>query len=128
MGGKHILIIDDESSIRLLLRKLFEHAGYQVSEAANALQVFSLDASAKYDAIILDLRMPGIDGHKVLKSFKRDPKTSPPILVFTSSSSEVERRLTLSEGADAFVSKPGDNDTLLNTVAQLIARRAAKPQ
>ncbi len=123
MGGKHILVIDDEPGIRLLLRKLFEHAGYQVSEAANALQVFSLDPSVSYDAIILDLRMPGIDGHRVLKSFKRDPKTSPPIVVFTSSSSEAERHQTLAEGADAFITKPGDNDTLLQTVAHLIARR-----
>ncbi len=120
---KHVLIIDDEASIRLLLRKLFEHAGYRVSEAANALQVFSLDPTAHYDLVILDLRMPGIDGHKVLRSFKRDPKSSPPILVFTSSSSESERHQTIAEGADAFIVKPGDNQVILSTAAELIARR-----
>jgi CheY-like chemotaxis protein len=123
MGGKNILVIDDEPGIRLLLRKLFEHAGYTVSEAANALQVFSLDPHARYDAVVLDLRMPGIDGHKVLKSFKREPANSPPILVFTSSSSEVERRQALSEGADAYITKPGDNTVILATIAELIAKR-----
>jgi len=68
MAQKHIVVVDDDSTFRNMLRKTLEAAGYHVSEARNALGVFELGA---YDLMLLDIKMPGIDGHKILSSLKQ---------------------------------------------------------
>ena len=69
MAQKHIVVVDDETTFRRMLRKTLEAAGYRVSEARNALGVNELGA---YDLMLLDIKMPGIDGHKILASLKKD--------------------------------------------------------
>ena len=62
-----ILIIDDESGIRSLLVKVFSRAGYGVRTAAHARQAMELCASERFDALICDVRMPGMDGHELVR-------------------------------------------------------------
>ena len=122
MAQKHIVIIDDETGVRMLLRKMLESAGYRVSEAKNALEVFSIDTRNPPDLIILDIRMPGISGHHVLTSFKNDPTFKTPIIVLSGLSDPEQGRAALTEGADAFMAKPARSDELLAKIAELIAR------
>jgi CheY-like chemotaxis protein len=123
MEQKHIVVVDDESAFRAMLRKAFETAGYRVSEAKNALELFKLGA---YDLLLLDLKIPGIDGHKVLASLKKDPAYKTPVIVMTGLSDPSQRTQALAEGADAFMPKPIDIPTLLTTVADLLARGPTK--
>jgi DNA-binding response OmpR family regulator len=119
MEQKHIVVVDDDTSFRAMLRKTFEAAGYRVSEARNALGVSELGA---YDLMLLDIKMPGIDGHKILSSLKTDRSCTAPILVMTGLSDPAHRTQALAEGADGFLSKPLNMQELLSTVAGLLAR------
>lgn len=122
MAQKHIIIIDDDMGVRMFLRKMLESADYRVSEARNALQVFSIDTKSPPDLIILDLQMPGISGHHVLTSFKSDPEFKTPIIVLTGLSDPKQGRAVIAEGADAFMTKPVNREELLAKIAELVAR------
>ena len=119
MEQKHIVVVDDETAFRNMLRKTLEAAGYRVTEARNALGVLSLGA---YDLMLLDIKMPGIDGHKILSSLKEGENRNAPILVMTGLSDPDHRNQALKEGADGFLAKPMSTEVLLTTVAELLAR------
>jgi len=123
MAQKHIVIVDDDTQFRTMLKKILETAGYRVSEARNALGVFSLCA---YDLMLLDIQMPGIDGHKVLSSMKEDKSCTAPILIITGMSDLSVERQVLAEGADGYMTKPVKRDLLLAKVAELLARAPAQ--
>ncbi len=123
MEQKHIVIVDDESAFRSMLRKTLETAGYRVSEAKNALAVFSLGA---YDLMLLDIHLPGIDGHKILASLKKDRSNAPPILVLTGLSDPDHKTQALAEGADGFLTKPVDMELLLATIADMLPGAAVR--
>jgi DNA-binding response OmpR family regulator len=123
MSQKHIVIVDDDTQFRTMLRKVLEAAGYRVSEAKNALGVFSLSA---YDLMLLDIQMPGIDGHKILSALKEDKSCTAPVLVLTGMSDPSHRGRSLDEGADGFMTKPVNNELLLARIAELLARAPAK--
>ena len=105
-----------------MLRKTLEAAGYRVSEAKNALGVFNVGV---YDLMLLDIAMPGIDGHKILTSLKRNQTGAAPVLVLTGLSDPDMKRLVLDEGADGFFLKPVDKDELLASIAGLLTRAPA---
>jgi len=119
MNQKHIVVVDDETSFRTMLRKTLETAGYRVSEAKNALAACDV---GEYDLMLLDIKMPGIDGHKVLKSLKEEKSCAAPILVITGLSDPTHRTEALAEGADGFMTKPLDLQALLAEVSGLLAR------
>jgi DNA-binding response OmpR family regulator len=123
MEQKHIVLVDDEYAFRTMLRKTLEAAGYRVSEARNALGLFELGA---YDLMLLDIKMPGIDGHKILSSLKEGENRNAPILVMTGMSDPDHRAQALKEGADAFLAKPMNTEVLLATVAELLAHAPAQ--
>jgi two-component system chemotaxis response regulator CheY len=122
VAQKHILIIDDDTGVRMLLRKLLESTGYRVSEAKNALEVFSIDLKNPPDLFILDINMPGISGHQVLTSFKNDPGFHSPVIVLSGLSDPEVARTAIAEGADAFLLKPANRETLLAKIAELLSR------
>jgi CheY-like chemotaxis protein len=124
MSQKHIVVIDDDPGVRMLLRKMLESAGYRVSEAKNALDVFAIDMKNQPDLIVLDIQMPGISGHQVLTTFKSDPNFRAPIIVLTGLSDPEHGRAAISEGADAFMTKPANREQLLAKVAELINRKS----
>jgi CheY-like chemotaxis protein len=121
MDSKHILVVDDDTSFRLLVRKMLEPLGYRISEAKNALDVYHV---SKPDLVILDIQMPGISGHKVLASVKEDASFRAPVLVVTANSDPAQMQTSLAEGADGFMTKPLNKDTFLAKVAELLAAGA----
>ena len=123
MAQKHIVIVDDETAFRTMLRKTLEVAGYRVSEARNALAVLGLGA---YDLMLLDIQMPGIDGHKILASLKGDRSCTAPILVITGLSDPSHKGQALDEGADGFLTKPLNMELLLSKIGELLARAPAR--
>jgi DNA-binding response OmpR family regulator len=123
MAQKHIVIVDDDTSFRMMIRKTLEAAGYRVSEAKNALAVFGLSS---YDLMLLDIQMPGIDGYKVLASIKEDKSCTAPILILTGNIDPVYERRALDEGADGFMTKPVKKELLLVKVAELLDRTPAQ--
>jgi two-component system KDP operon response regulator KdpE len=99
-----ILVVDDETQIRRLLRLTLEAAGYIVREAATGATGVAEVAARHIDAVILDLGLPDISGVEVVRQLREWSKV--PVLVVTVRAAESDKVLALDAGADDYVTKP----------------------
>ena len=107
MTGRKILIVDDESAIRDMLRVALEMADYQCIEASNAQDAHSLIIDEKPDLILLDWMMPGTSGIELARRLKRDEVTANlPIIMLTAKGEEDNKIQGLEVGADDYITKP----------------------
>lgn len=121
----HILICDDEENIRRLIRKYAEFEGYTVSEAANGMQALSLCAANRYDAMILDIMMPELNGFSVLREIR---KTSDmPVLFLSARGEEYDKISGFEMGADDYIEKPFSPKLLMLRLAAVLRRTTQKP-
>jgi putative two-component system response regulator len=120
-----ILIVDDERSMVYLLEELLGHAGYrQLRSTSDSREVLGLCAEFQPDLILLDLRMPNLDGVQVLRGLKpRRAEAYLPVLVLTADVSRESKRAALEAGASDFVTKPFEQIELLLRVRNLIEMR-----
>ena len=106
-GKINILIIDDEEDIRNFVSRLLQMEGYKVQAVESGELGLSAIKSRKFSLVILDLKLPGIDGWAVIKEVKKDSSLlSLPILLFTASVSELERNKTHEYENVGFLPKP----------------------
>ena len=128
MNTAKILVVDDEPSIRLMVRTTLEMAGYQVCETENGSVALEMIAREKFDLMMLDLSMPVMDGMSVLKSVSALKQLNnevaaaqPRIVVLTAYGSiDLAVKATLA-GASDFIEKPSTPDELRATVEQVLA-------
>jgi DNA-binding response OmpR family regulator len=116
-----ILLVDDESEIRRILRLLLEGAGYEVLEARDGEEALDTVASdSSIDLCIMDIMMPGISG---IEATKRIRKISPvPVLFLTAKSLESDKEMAYSGGGDDYLVKPFSSRELLMKVEALTRR------
>ena len=117
-----ILIVDDEKSIREMLRMTLEYEGYSVSEAESGSKAVSALAAAQPDAVILDVKMSGMDGIETLERLKELRPDLPVILLTGHGSIETAVEAT-KKGAFDFLSKPPDREKILITIRNAITQR-----
>ncbi|KYG69861.1 DNA-binding response regulator [Bdellovibrio bacteriovorus] len=103
-GAKKVLVIDDEASIRKLLRVSLEGNGYHVDEASLGREGVSLVASLRPDIVLLDLGLPDVTGLEVLKEIRG--WTQLPVIVLTVQDSDNDKVAALDGGADDYITKP----------------------
>jgi two-component system KDP operon response regulator KdpE len=101
----NVLIVDDERSIRLSLRTVLANFGFEIVEAARGEEALALVRTAHFDAVLLDINMPGMGGVEVCKMIR---KVSPrlPIIMLTVQGSEDRKVEALDSGADDYITKP----------------------
>lgn len=99
-----VLIADDESEIRGLLRLYLEKDGYQVIEAEDGLQATKLVAEKEIDLALLDIMMPGMDGYQVLRKIRE--RSNIPVMILSAKNQDVDKILGLDLGADDYLAKP----------------------
>jgi len=115
--GARILVVDDDESIRELLRMHLLSAGYEVQVAPDAIAAGYLVLQGAPDLIITDVRMPHMDGFEFVTALKADPSLSSiPVIFLTSVEDGDARGREL--GAVGYVTKPVRADRLLSLVAQ----------
>jgi two-component system, OmpR family, response regulator TctD len=112
-----ILLAEDESELANWLVRALEQSGFQVDWVNDGRMVRLSLKTTRYDALILDLGLPGLDGHEVLANL-READHRLPVLILTARGSLMERVSTLREGADDFLAKPFE---LAELEARLIA-------
>ena len=112
-----ILLAEDESELANWLVRALEQSGFQVDWVNDGRMVRVSLKTTRYDALVLDLGLPGLDGHDVLANL-READHRLPVLVLTARNSLMERVSTLREGADDFLAKPFE---LAELEARLIA-------
>jgi DNA-binding NtrC family response regulator len=114
-----ILVVDDEEALRIVLSAELEGEGYQVTGAADGQEAINILAAKEFDLILLDIKMPNVDGFEVLKYVKEHcPKTKVVMLTgFADLKNAIESKKL---GAEDFVSKPYDLVDLLTTVERVL--------
>jgi len=117
-----ILIVDDNSDDRELLRLIIERYGHQVIEACNGQEGLSIAANQKPNIIISDALMPVMDGFQFLRSIKKDKTlNSIPFIFYSATYKEYQdAELALSLGADAFIIKPKDPAELWKEIEDIL--------
>jgi len=103
-ANPHILVIEDETPIRRLLKAALGAEGYRVSEASTGKEGLRMAASLPPDLIILDLGLPDLDGQEVLQQL-RDWCTAP-VIILSARDQEPQKVKALDNGADDYVTKP----------------------
>lgn len=121
MPGR-ILIIDDEAAIRDAIRMILEYEGYQIDEARSGQDGIDKASKKDYDTILLDIKMPVLDGLEVLDNFKSQRVSSPVIMV--SGHGDIHTAVECTKrGAFDFLEKPLNRDRLLLAVRNAIKQR-----
>ncbi|MGO8759751.1 MAG: response regulator transcription factor [Terracidiphilus sp.] len=107
MNGEsgNLLIVDDERSIRLSLRAILGNFGFVVVEAARGEEALALVRTAQFDAVLLDINMPGMGGIEVCRIMRRNAPRLP-IVMLTVQESEDRKVEALDAGADDYITKP----------------------
>ncbi|MBA5938864.1 response regulator transcription factor [Leuconostoc citreum] len=100
-----ILVVDDEIAISTLLKYNLEENGYDVTVASDGQTAYDLAKQESFDAILLDLMLPVIDGMTLLKNLRQD-KVSTPVILVTAKGDEFDRVFGLELGADDYITKP----------------------
>jgi len=122
--GATILLVEDEDSLRKVMRDLLEREGYTVAEAADGVQ--ALDAVDRHapDVILLDLNLPGLDGYSVLQQLRsRVTSRSIPVIVLTAKGDEDNEVRVFQLGADDFLTKPFRARALSARLEAVLSRR-----
>lgn len=116
----NILVVDDEQKIREVVRMYLEKEGFFVGEAADGREALDKISSGKWDLVVLDLMMPGVDGWAVCREARKT--TSLPIIMLTARDAEVDRIVGLELGADDYVVKPFSPRELAARVKAVLRR------
>ena len=126
---QNVLVVDDEESVRLLLRDCLELDGYEVREAADALQAIDRIGEGLPDCMILDVMMPGMSGLELVEKLRSDPLTAlVPVLMLTAATDDETTWTGWANGVNYFVPKPFDIDHLLDWVGRLCAPESDVPE
>jgi len=117
-----VLIVDDDKKNLKLLKLLIQNAGYEAIEAGNGEEAVRLATEHIPALILMDYRMPVMDGTTATKILKAEPSTAKiPIIATTASAMKGDReRIMLEAGCDDYVAKPIDGKTLMNLVKKYL--------
>jgi len=115
-----ILIVEDESNIVESLRFILEQAGFEVEIVSDGKAALSRLRRDRFDAVVLDLMLPGMNGFDVLKAMRADAElASLPVLVLTAKGQAQDRKTAEAIGANAFITKPFSNAEVVEQVRAL---------
>lgn len=118
MSGK-ILIVDDQFGIRILLNEVFHKEGYQTFQAANGVQALEILTNHSPDLVLLDMKIPGMDGNEILKRMKQiDPDIKVIIMTAYGELDMIQQAKDL--GAITHFAKPFDIDDIRSAVREYV--------
>lgn len=120
MKQMSLLIVDDEARIRELLREYLQKEGFQVEEAGNGREALEKTRAKAFDAVLLDIMMPGMDGMDLCREIRKTSDV--PIIMLTARGDEIDRVLGLEMGADDYIVKPFSPRELVARVKAILRR------
>ena len=120
MPEHHVLVVDDEKSLRDFIRRNLDVRGYKVQTAANGLEALALISTENFDLIILDLMMPHMDGLETARRVRENSIV--PIIILTALGAENDKIRAFDLGADDYLTKPFGIEELLARVRAVLRR------
>lgn len=124
-SGSRVLIVDDDETVREVVRRYLTREGHEVIEAVDGPGALTAVRSAAPDLVVLDLMLPGIDGLQVCREIRRSSLV--PVIMLTALGEESDRVVGLEYGADDYVVKPFSPRELTLRVARVIQRARPAP-
>jgi len=122
----HILVVDDDTEIRSLLRDYLQKQGYRVTAVADGRGLRAAVDTSRPDLIILDLMLPGEDGLTLCRELRA--RSEVPVIMLTARGEETDRIVGLELGADDYVAKPFSPRELLARIKSVLRRARSLPQ
>jgi two-component system KDP operon response regulator KdpE len=126
MSEGRILVVDDESQIRRVMRTTLAMHGYEVIEATNGIEALGLVRSSDYDLVLLDVNMPGKSGVETCREI-RVLGSNPAIIMITVRDSATDKVDALDAGADGYITKPFGISELLARIRSVLRRTVDSP-
>ena len=120
MSNIQILVVDDESRMRKLVKDFLQREGYTVLEAGDGMEAMDIFYEQKIDLVILDVMMPRMDGWQTCREIRRDSKV--PIIMLTARAEERDELQGFELGVDEYISKPFSPKILVARVGALLKR------
>ena len=120
MSNIQILVVDDESRMRKLVKDFLQREGYSVLEAGDGMEAMDIFYEQKIDLVILDVMMPRMDGWQTCREIRRD--STVPIIMLTARSEERDELQGFELGVDEYISKPFSPKILVARVGALLKR------
>jgi DNA-binding response OmpR family regulator len=118
-GERRILVVDDDPDIRTVVKMVLEDAGYVVDVAEDGFAALRAVETTHPDCVVLDVMMPGIDGHAVLSRIRAGDRGSLPVVMLSAAADDAQAWQAWTEGVDYFLAKPFDADELLRFLGYL---------
>ena len=122
MTMTHILLIDDDAELSLMLTEYLAGEGFETTTVSNGEDGVSAATSDRFQAIILDVMMPGISGIDVLREIRH--KSAVPVIMLTAKDSDIDRVVGLEMGADDYIAKPYYPRELVARLRAVLRRQA----
>ncbi len=125
-SNKKVMIIDDDKDLNEMMKLIFSRKleNFDIIQAFDGFEAGKLLVSEKPDVIILDIDLPGVNGHLLCTKIKEDKDLNSPVVISISGLDDTfEEEKILSEGADAFFTKPLDFDNLIASMKDLLSAR-----
>ena len=117
-----VLVVEDNRNISEMIGEYLESRGFEVDYAADGLDGYRLAAENSYDAVVLDLMLPRLDGIEVCRRLRSDARKSTPVLMLTARDTLDDKLTGLSHGADDYLTKPFEGVELVLRVKALLKR------
>lgn len=116
-----ILIVEDSPTQSAVITRVLEKCGHQALLAADGDQGVEMATRLQPDLVLMDVIMPTLNGFQATRRLHNDPKTKHiPIVILSTKSMEVDRVWGMRQGAQAYLTKPFDDDELIRTIAELL--------
>lgn len=113
--GNRILIVDDQFGIRILLNEVFQNEGFETYQAANGVQALSIVDENEPDLVVLDMKIPGMDGLEILKHIKEKNRAIKVIIMTAYGELDMIHE-AMEQGAITHFAKPFDIDEIVEVV------------
>jgi two-component system, OmpR family, phosphate regulon response regulator OmpR len=120
--AQHILVVDDDRRLRELLARFLTQHGYRVTTAASAAEAQAMSESLVFDALVLDVMMPGENGFDYARRVRKGSQV--PILMLTAQADPADRVTGLEIGADDYLAKPFETRELILRLSNILKRAA----
>jgi DNA-binding response OmpR family regulator len=125
VAKRQVLLVEDEAAIRELVRLHLSLSGFDVTETSDGARALDLARSTRFDLIVLDVMLPGLDGITVCRALRNEGlNTNTSVLMLTARDTESDKVLGLESGADDYLTKPFGMRELMARVGAILRRSA----
>jgi two-component system chemotaxis response regulator CheY len=121
--AKKILIVDDSLTVRMYHKQILDREGYECDEAENGMEALEKAQQNEYDAFLVDINMPVLDGYSFVKRLRQGEGNTAPVIMVSTESEDMDMDLAYESGASMYLVKPARPDDLILNIKMLTFKK-----